>query len=198
MKKFEIRISHPQATETKYFTVILPDYFTGEAVYSILRQSKKKKYNLFVKEVNLSWDAGIQCLTMESLMESISQVRLWWRTEKKLYGDPKETILETSEFQLPQHMYIKDVSWNARYGYSEEGITFFRVYLQWPDAVDVSFSCSVNIVKDIPTKWSRNGYCYISGRWKFVQDEKDPSLWKAIKYEVRKDIIGKEVSFIML
>lgn len=198
MKKFEIKISYPQAIESKYFTILLPDYFTEEAVYAIIRHSKRRKYDIRVKERNLLSAAYIECSTMEALLEGINQVRLWRRTEKKLYGDPKETILDTSEFQLPQHMYIKDVSWNARYGYSEEGITFFRVYLQWPDAVDVSFSCSVNIVKDIPTKWSRNGYCYIPGRWKFVQDEKDPSLWKAIKYEVKKDIIGKEVSFIML
>lgn len=199
MKKFEIKISYPQAIECKYFVLMLPDYFTEEAVYAIVRHHKKKKYNLYVREVNSSWDAGIKCSTLEELLEKIKEVRLWKRSERTIYGDPEETLLETSEFHLPQYMIIKEVSFNQNYGYSGEGLTFFRVYLQANGCpIDMSFSCILNTVGGMSTRLSKNNYCYIPGRWKFIQDEKDPTLWKSIKYEVKKTIIGKEISYIQI
>ena len=199
MKKFEIKISYPQVIESKYFTILLPDYFTEEAVYAIVRHSKKKKYTLSVKERDLLSAAYIECSTMETLLENINQVRLWRRTEKLLYGDPEETILETSEFHLPQYMTIKEVSFNQNYGYSGEGLTFFRVYLQANGCpIDMSFSCILNTVGGMSTRLSKNNYCYVPGRWKFIQDENDSTLWKAIKYEVKRNIIGKEISYIQI
>lgn len=199
MKKFAINISYYHATENKYYLVMLPDYFTKEAVYDIVRRSKKSKYNLSVREVDSSWDVGIKCATMTTLLKNVSQVRLWKRSEKTIYGDPVENLLETSEFHLPQYMTIKEVSFNQGYGHSGEGLTFFRVYLQANGCpIDMSFSCILNTVGGMKTKLSKNNYCYIEGRWKFVQGEKDPTLWKAIKYEVKRSIIGKEISYIQI
>ena len=99
----------------------------------------------------------------------------------------KDTVTETREFHLSEYDKVVNVSYKVaplrncnEHGCNLGGITFFQISM-----CGIITTVHVGLEKELGCKTSKNWFFYLYGRWHFVRDAQDPTLWRAYKMEFK-------------
>lgn len=194
MKKFNVEIKHYDAFESKTFSVVLPDYMNNASVRDIVYPVIKGRYGYSIHVFQSPLDTPPTDTSVESLLHSVKNTKLWSRKEKKVYGDLIEVPVEIKEFHLPECFKVTSCEFNISCGML--GITFFRVGTECP--IGTTTALFDNVSEELDCKVSRNGYYFMHDKWKFEQDEKDKTLWRAMRTEMRRELESVEITYKQL
>ena len=194
MKKFNVELKHYDAFKNKVFSVVLPDYFNNASVRDIVYPAIKGRYGYSIHVTQSSDDIPPTCSSVEGLLNAVKNTKLWSRKETKEYGDLVEVPVEVKEFHLPKCFKVTECDYNINCG--NMGITFFRIGAQCP--FGIATVVLDNVAEELDCKISRNGYYYIHDEWKFEQDKDDPTLWKAMRTELKREVVSTTIVYKQL
>lgn len=196
MKKFNVELKHYDAFENKVFSVVLPDYFNNASVRDIVYPAIKGRYGYSIHVTQSSDDIPPTCSSVEGLLNAVKRTKLWSRKETKEYGNLIEVPVEVKEFHLPRCFKVEECNYNMSCG--SLGITFFRLGTETHCPFGVFTALFDSVMEELDCKVSRNGYYYMHDEWKFMQDEKDPTLWKAVRTELKREVLARTITYKQL
>ena len=204
MKTYYVKVSHKEATENLYYSVTVEDYFTKDALASILSNVTKYKvkvyeqfhFETFFKDIckesegKSIFDIVMPYSDLKSLVERIKKACLYKVVRTPIYKDVESH--EIKLFKLSACFKIEDVSQNYR-----GDITFFKVVTNPEGIKDVEF-VDDDLKKSLHCKQAVNGYYYMYGVWKFFRDKNHPVQWMAKKIIRNRIIVDYKEEEVLL
>jgi len=193
MKTYYVKVSHKEASLNQYYSIELENYFTKEALDSILSNATKYHiriydkfhFETFFKDIckdrsnkETINDLVVPFFDLKDLVEHIKTVKLYKKLLTPIYKNVES--YEVKPFKLSACFKIEDISQN----YNGD-ITFFKVVKDPEGIKDVKF-VDDDLKKSLHCKQAVNGYYYMYGVWRFFRDKNHPVQWMA-----RKNIIKK-------
>lgn len=196
MKKYYVKVSHKEASMSQYYSIELEDYFTREALCSILSNATKYRikvydklhFEIFFKDIckdksdkESIYDLTVPFFNLKDLVEHIKKIKLYKISKFPIYKEVKD--VEVRPFKLSTCFKVADVSLNFN-----EDITFFNI-VKVPDSIkDIKFEDD-DLKEFLHCKQAVNGFYYMYGVWKFYRNRNFPVEWEARKVTIRKEII---------